>query len=76
MLKGYYVNLEGMIIVISEVDGKYLTEFGEVLLRSVGTVELNTVYEGAWEPEEGFRVDEEYVLWTDLSKLQEAIEEQ
>lgn len=69
MIKGYYVDLEGCVVTVTEEVGKFSNPWGEVL------IEGDTVLTGGWEPEDGFRVDEEYSLWTDLSELAAAIEE-
>ena len=69
MIKGYYVNLEGCVVTVTENDGKFYNPRGEVL------VEGDTVMEGGYEPYgEGFRVDEEYTLWTNLKALADVVE--
>lgn len=69
MIKGYYVNLEGSVVTVLESDGKFYNPWGEVLVSE------NTVYEGGYDKEDaGFRVDEEYSLWTSLKLLAEVLE--
>lgn len=68
MIKGYYVNLEGVVVTVTEDKGKFSNPWGEVL------IEDGTVCEGCWE-EDGFRIDEEYTLWTSLKELASVIEE-
>lgn len=69
MIKGYYVNLQGAIITVLEQDGKLYNPWDEVIV--IG----DTVIEGAYEPDGGgFRVDEEYTLWTNLKELAECLE--
>ncbi|ASV42619.1 hypothetical protein [Vibrio phage JSF17] len=45
---------------------------GEVLLEQKET--YTSVLTGGWEEGEGFRVDQEYVLWTSLKELAKIIE--
>ena len=69
MIKGYYVNLEGCVITVTEKDGKFYNPWGEVLVKE------DTVMEGGYEEKcEGFRVDEEYTLWTNLRALANVME--
>lgn len=73
MTKGYYVNLEGAVITVTEKGGKNYNPWGEVMLDDDSVNGYVSVYEGGWE-DGGFRMDEEYVLWTSLKELSEAVE--
>ena len=73
MIKGYYVNLEGAVVTVTESEGKTCNPWGEVMLDDSSVNGYVTVYEGGWE-DDGFRVDEQYILWTSLKELAEAVE--
>lgn len=72
MIKGYYVDLEGAVVTVVEKDGKLYNPRGEVLIQEKET--YTNVMTGAWEEGEGFRVDEEFELWTSLKELANVIE--
>lgn len=72
MIKGYYVDLEGAVVTVVENDAKLYNSWGEVLLEQKET--YTSVLTGGWEEGEGFRVDQEYVLWTSLKELSKIIE--
>ncbi|QXN60126.1 hypothetical protein KUA24_59 [Vibrio phage HNL01] len=72
MIKGYYVDVDGRVITITEKGGEYFNHLGQVMLVEEET--LTRVLIGEWESD-GFSVDAQAVFWSSLKDLASAIED-
>lgn len=61
---GYYVDLKGDVLTVTESEGKLLNTLGDEVL-----IQQGIVLTGFYEEGVGFRVDEEYHLHPNLDAL-------